>query len=147
MHYYIGVVMQWGKSCINVFVHLGLLVGSLKWIESLLEVKQLLVLLMKPLSHVAHLGLELQHARSQCHRCDLLGQIELLVWIHGNHREYLIRKPKTQAHHNQSPSSTALQHTWSFLPTLYLPFSLILYFYVFCIFGGEKHKSDVKSHI
>jgi len=24
---------------------------------------------------------------------------------------------------------------------------LILYFYVFCIFEGEKHKSEVKSHI
>ena len=24
---------------------------------------------------------------------------------------------------------------------------LILYFYIFCVFGGEKHKSEAKSHI
>ena len=60
---------------------LGLLVGSLERTEPVLEVKQRLVLL----------GLELGHVRGQHHGRDLPSQIELLVGIRGNHREYLVK--------------------------------------------------------
>lgn len=90
---------------------LGLLVGSLERTEAVLEVEERLVLLVKAVAHAGDLGLELGDARSQRHGRDLPGQIELLVGIRGNHREYLVGELEVRAHHCHSPTSAALlQH-------------------------------------
>lgn len=81
--------------------------------DLLLELEDDAVLLVELLPQTGGVGLELGDAGGDGHGCDLAGQIQLVVGVGGDHRQYLVGEVEVGAtavapaarHAEQSPST------------------------------------------